>query len=129
MCFYLVNRLTSVLDIEYIDIGCWADNPSFHSIPTLEGRDEALLDIYKLRVDAVKKCAAAAQLRGYKVFALQDGGWCASSDNAATTYNKYGPSNQCKNDGKGGISANRVYQLINTDVADPSEDEGKWQVI
>ena len=48
---------------------------------------------------------------GYQVFALQAGGWCASSPTALDTYKKYGPSSNCGNDGEGGKWANQVYQI------------------
>ena len=43
------------------------------------------------------------------MFALQDGGWCASSATAWDTYSKYGQSLDCKEDGEGGVWANNVY--------------------
>ena len=43
------------------------------------------------------------------MFALQNGGFCASSATAQNTYDKYGPSSDCKDDGKGGPLANQVY--------------------
>ena len=48
---------------------------------------------------------------GYQVFALQAGGWCASSSTALETYKKYGPSYVCQNDGEGGDMANQVYLI------------------
>ena len=48
---------------------------------------------------------------GFKVFALQAGGWCASSSKAAKTFNKYGMSSNCENDGEGGPNANQVYYI------------------
>ena len=80
------------------------------AIPQLEGKDDVLNDNYKTRHDAIKKCAEAARQRGYTVFALQDGGWCASSTDAKFTYSKYGKSFACKN-GKGGPFANNVYEV------------------
>ena len=48
------------------------------------------------------------------MFAVQNGGWCASSPIAETTYNKYGASQACQTDGEGGGWANQVYK-INTE--------------
>ena len=45
------------------------------------------------------------------MFALQDGGWCASSDKAEKTFNKYGKSEKCKKDGEGGPWASQVYYI------------------
>ena len=49
---------------------------------------------------------------GYRVFALQDGGWCASSPTAEDTYQKFGESQECLSDGEGGAAANQVYKII-----------------
>ena len=45
------------------------------------------------------------------MFAIQDGGQCLTSPTAHETYNKYGESQDCKSDGKGGPWANQVYRL------------------
>ena len=49
---------------------------------------------------------------GYSMFAVQNGGWCASSRLAEETFNKYGRSSACRSDGEGGPWANQVYELI-----------------
>ena len=46
------------------------------------------------------------------MFAVQDGGWCASSQTAEDTYNKYGKSQECSQQGEGGIEANQVYKIL-----------------
>ena len=46
-----------------------------------------------------------------QVFALQNGGWCATAANAGDTYKKYGPSNSCADDGQGGPWGNQVYKI------------------
>ena len=74
----------------------------------MDGRDILLRDFYPRRVDAIKKCAGAALRRGYRVFAVQNQGWCATGPRAQVTYRKYGRSNRCRN-GKGGPWANDVY--------------------
>ena len=51
---------------------------------------------------------------GYRVFALQDGGECYSSEDALNTYRKYGPSEDCSVYGQGGSWANHVYMVITT---------------
>ena len=66
---------------------------------------------YKAIKQAIQKCAIFAKLQGYKVFAVQDGGQCRTSATAHNTYNKYGESQDCKSDGKGGPWANQVYRL------------------
>ena len=45
------------------------------------------------------------------MFAVQNGGWCAASATASQTYDKYGKSTACKDDGEGGPWANQVYEL------------------
>ena len=52
-----------------------------------------------------------AKKLGFKVFALQAGGRCESSSTAEKTFNKYGMSSNCENDGKGGPNANQVYYI------------------
>ena len=90
-------------------IGCFKD-PSRRAIATLEGKSRLLKGSYRRRPYAIKKCALSAERRGYKVFAVQHGGWCAASRTAYRTYAKYGKSNRCRN-GKGGPWSNDVYFL------------------
>ena len=74
----------------------------------MEGTHTILVDNFLRRKNAVDKCAQVTKDRGWKVFAIQDGGWCASSANAHHTYNKYGTAENCVA-GKGGMFANDVY--------------------
>ena len=67
---------------------------------------------YKVRKNAIAKCAVAAIRAGYRMFGVQDGGWCASSASAPQTFDKYGQSNDCGADGEGGPWANHVYTVI-----------------
>ena len=66
---------------------------------------------YTARKDAIEKCYQAAKKRGFQVFAVQNGGWCAASRLAAKTFDKYGKSSACKTDGEGGPWANQVYYI------------------
>ena len=76
----------------------------------LEGEDPDVLDgNYKLRTDAIGKCALAAMKRQYEVFAVHDGGECLVSGSFFPTFNKYGISQDCESDGKGGSGASHVY--------------------
>ena len=102
--------MTKLSAVEVIDLGCWADNFN-RAIPTLEGSDARLDGIYYTRANALEKCVAAAEARGFTVFALQNGGWCASSASAGDTYQQYGASTGCPAGGKGGGWANQVYQI------------------
>ncbi|XP_047129194.1 uncharacterized protein LOC100207237 isoform X3 [Hydra vulgaris] len=95
--------------LPYKNLGCWKDTAD-RAVATLEG-SVALLDgsDYTNRADAIKKCYEAAKLRGFTVFAVQNGGWCAAGN--GESYKKYGASNDCKGDGKGGPWANQVYKI------------------
>lgn len=81
----------------------------------MEGTHQLLKESFLTRKDAVAKCAEVTRSRGWKVFAVQDGGWCASSPTAHLTYNKYGTAVNCV-DGKGGMFANDVY-IINGKIS------------
>ena len=106
LCFNLWT--TCFLKIDFKSVGCYKDT-SKRAIPTIEGKDPILNGFYLSRKNAIAKCAVAARRRGFKMFALQNGGWCATSAKAEKTYNKYGKSSDCKEDGEGGPSANHVY--------------------
>lgn len=96
---------------DYTGVGCYRDT-SDRAIPTLEDTDSVLdgsVFSYQKRQNAIVKCAVAARKRGFPAFALQDGGWCAASSKALDTFNKYGNSSDCQNDGRGGLFANNVY--------------------
>ncbi|KAI8498912.1 hypothetical protein Bbelb_233650 [Branchiostoma belcheri] len=97
----------------YRSLGCWADT-DVRAIPTLEGTDPRLDGGYQQRNDSVEKCYQVALSRGFAVFAVQNGGWCAGSDTASQGYSKYGPSTACGRDGEGGPWANQVYEIILT---------------
>ena len=94
--------------LHYETIGCFQDRSS-RAIPTLEGQDSILDGSYIAREDPIEKCYQAAKKRGFHVFAVQNGGWCAASSSAAKTFDKYGKSSACKSDGEGGPGANQVY--------------------
>ena len=94
----------------YRSVGCWKDRGR-RAISTLEGKDRRLNGPYTRRAHAIQKCYQAAKARGYRYFAVQNGGWCASSSTAGRTYRRYGRSNRCRR-GKGGPWANDVY-IIN----------------
>ena len=85
----------------YETIGCYKDT-SNRAIPTLEGADAILDGSYSSRKNPIAKCAVAAMRKGYSMFAVQNGGWCAASATAPQTFDKYGKSAACKADGDGG---------------------------
>ena len=69
------------------------------------------MDRIPSRKDLIVKCAVAAIRKGYSMFAVQNGGWCASSSTAPQTFDKYAKSAACKADGEGGPWANQVYVI------------------
>ena len=95
---------------DYERIGCYKDT-SNRAIPTLEGKDAVLDGSYHSRKNSIAKCAVAAMRKGYSMFAVQNGGWCAASATAPQTFDKYGRSSYCRSDGEGGPWANEVYFL------------------
>ncbi|XP_077866013.1 uncharacterized protein LOC144353309 [Saccoglossus kowalevskii] len=102
-------------DIEYKSLGCFRDTHN-RAIPSLEGSDPRLDGYYLTREDALNKCANVASRRGFDVFGVQNNGWCASSENAGITYDKYGPSSACKNEGEGGPFANEIYAIVKSKI-------------
>merc|ERR1719192_2225097 len=54
-------------------LGCFRDKGQ-RAIPGIDGSHPALKGDYKKRKDAVRKCADVATERGFRVFAVQDGG-------------------------------------------------------
>ena len=51
------------------------------------------------------------KLNIFQVFAVQNGGWCATAADAEDTYDKYGASTTCADDGEGGPWGNQVYRI------------------
>ena len=98
------------LSPDYESIGCYKDT-SNRAIPTLEGADAILDGSYPSRKSPIAKCAVAAIRKGYSMFAVQNGGWCAASARAPQTFDKYGKSTSCRSDGEGGGGANQVYVI------------------
>ena len=106
-------------------MGCFADT-SERAIAPIEGYFNALHGAYTQRADAIGKCARSAAALGHRIFAVQNGGWCASAANAENTYKKYGASSACLNNGKGGPAANQVYEI---EGVDKSELKGLWKFL
>ena len=107
---YTIYLSCSFAEPHYTNLGCWRDT-SNRAIPTLEGIASNLDGKYWTRQNALEKCYQAAKQRGHEVFAVQNGGWCASSPIALNTYKKYGTTNTCKPDGEGGPWGNQVYRI------------------
>ncbi|XP_068673732.1 uncharacterized protein [Montipora foliosa] len=98
------------LSPRYETIGCFRDQFD-RAIPSLEEQDPTLNGFYTERQNAIEKCYQAAKTRNFSVFAVQNGGWCASSATAYNTFDKYGTSTDCGFDGEGGPLANQVYYI------------------
>ena len=76
----------------------------------MDGRNPLVTGYYRKRADAILRCGLVAKRFGYRVFAVQHQGWCATGPRAHLTYRKYGRSSKCRN-GKGGPWANDVYRV------------------
>ena len=81
------------------------------AIESFEGKSSILDGHYKSRKDPISKCYLVAKSKGFKVFGLQDGGQCFTSNTASETFDKYNESKLCSN-GLGGPMANDVYLII-----------------
>ena len=92
----------------FIHVGCWKDKSS-RAIPTLEGKNARLKGSYTSRDYAIHLCYQSAKEKGFHIFAVQAGGWCAGMK-GSNRYMKYGKATNCKN-GKGGSYANDVYRI------------------
>ncbi|KAJ7336025.1 hypothetical protein OS493_013399 [Desmophyllum pertusum] len=74
----------------YRDHYCYKTNMGIPPIPSIENQDLILMEPFVSRPDKVQKCAKASVGRGYKNFALFNGGECRSSWDSTATYNVYG---------------------------------------
>ena len=116
LCHSLAKSYSNIVNIKidfpsgFETIGCFKDT-SNRAIQPLEGKDSILDGSYGARKNAIAKCAVAAMRKGYKMFAVQHGGWCAASATADQTFDKYGRSAACESDGEGGPWANQVYVI------------------
>ena len=107
--FMLIKLYSFFTDFK--GVGCYNDNPADRAIQTIEGTDSILDGEYLSSENPVAKCAIAAIKKGFHMFALQHGGWCAASATAVNTFDKYGKSTACLGDGEGGLDANQVYLI------------------
>ena len=89
--YYFVDKL-------YSSLGCWEDS----KIRAINGFEGAL---------GIQGCYERAVAKGYNVFAVQSGGDCFTTSTAENTYNIYGPSTMCSNDGTGGFLCQEVYKI------------------
>ena len=92
-----------------IRLGCYKDLP-VRAMEILEGKDHLLDGNYTTRKNAIEKCILVGKGRGYQIVGIQDGGMCVGSP-SLKDFNKYGISQDCKSDGKGGPWATEVHAL------------------
>ena len=84
-------------------VGCFKDKPR-RAVGSMVANLRGLKFV-------VRDCARQARKRGYRLFAVQNGGECWMGPRAKLTYKKYGTSKRCRG-GKGGPWANNVYVII-----------------
>lgn len=92
-CFSITS-----LEKQYVSLGCWGDAKK----RAIDGYEGFL---------GVQGCYERAISKGFEVFGVQFGGQCFTSATAKYTYNKYGHSNECQRDGRGGIWTNEIYKI------------------
>ena len=56
-------------------------------------------------------------IKGYTIFALQHGGWCAGTSDSTGSFMRFGEADNCQ-DGTGGAMANDVYLIQGIDLLD-----------
>ena len=94
----------------YTHIGCYGDSITDKVLPNIEETHQLLTGNFLTRENAITKCAIVAKEKGYKVFGIQDGGWCGASKYGHLNFNKYGKADNCVN-GKGGMLSFDVYAI------------------
>ena len=107
----------SYIDTSYRYKGCWKDevtedddgNPK-RALDDAEGKSSFLDGDYPWRENAIMKCFETARNWSRPIFAVQDGGQCFT-EAPGQSYDKYGSSSDCNDDGEGGPMANDVYEI------------------
>jgi len=116
-----VESLALTKDAPYISRGCWQDEYAQRALTDI---DQDVVSLkkghYKRREHPEQNCMEAAKARGFKVFALQDGGQCFGSDDL-NGYKRYGGSTKCS-DGTGGPFANSVYEIREEPVTEAAPE-------
>ena len=86
-----------------------AGNPK-RALDNAEGNSSFLDGHYLTRENAIIKCFETARNWSRPIFAVQDGGQCFT-EAPGQSYDKYGSSSKCNDDGEGGPMANDVYEI------------------
>jgi hypothetical protein len=119
------HRIWMVPVVEYQHLGCWNEKTYLGQlsgnplIPLVEGNIAAGLtgspgftaSRESTRPRAIEQCAMAALRLGYTVFALRNGGECATAADATYKYSLEGRYYGC-GFGIGSLEANDVYRLL-----------------
>lgn len=82
----------------FVRVGCYKDNTLNRALPDLIAnyRINAPLIDWDNISKTVHHCARTAQSKGYVYFAIQFWGECWAGPKGHITYDKYGPSTECK---------------------------------
>ena len=83
-------------------LGCWTDSPT----RAIEGGIRFNSD------NPIEACRNYAKEQGFSFFAVQYSTECFTAANAGDTYQKYGESDGCNANGRGGGWAQNVYQIV-----------------
>ena len=92
---------SSIQDCSVESLGCWTDSPTRAIEGGIRIRSE----------NPIEDCKKHAMKLGFSVFAVQYNVECFTAANAGETYKKYGVSNGCNAEGRGGGWAQNVYQI------------------
>ena len=95
----------------YEKVGCFCDNycgdpPDGTTTRAISGE----ITFYIPPETAVEKCFERANAAGFTYFALQNDKECFTSEDAGSTYYRFGATTGCR-DGRGGAWMNSVYKI------------------
>ncbi|KAH3882757.1 hypothetical protein DPMN_006702 [Dreissena polymorpha] len=100
-------------------IGCYIISAGNITQLSVEGRSPDLMDPYKPRLEAVRKCSEYAAVQRYRVFGVYDGGMCLSGPYIPGAMHGLpgllGVSSRCDYSGTGGPGSVSVY-TFETDI-------------
>ena len=84
------------------NLGCWTD-----------ANDRAITGGIRFRSDnPLEDCYKFAKKFGWRVFAVENYKNCETAKDADETYQKYGRSDKCRNNGRGGAWSYNAYRII-----------------
>ncbi|XP_032219271.2 uncharacterized protein LOC5518731 isoform X2 [Nematostella vectensis] len=116
-------EITGELEVNgtrFESMGCWRDAWA-RALTSLEGEHPLLMDPnYKTRTYAMFKCARAALDKHVTIFGLENGGQCFGTNEGSTKLATYGPSSDCRVNGKGGPWSLQAYRFLSRPAAQDS---------